>query len=200
PTFLQVVQGVTPTMSGVHMLPMVAGMLIASTGSGQIVSRTGRWQVFPIAGTAVTTLGLLLLHQLDQNSSTGALSAFFVVVGLGLGLVMQVLVLIVQNAVSYEDLGVATSGATFFRSIGASFGVAVFGTIFAARLGDELAAAFRGAQLPPGVTPAALEADPRGIDALPAALRPDAVHAYAVAITDVFLYAVPVALAGFVLA
>src|SRR5690606_26789133 len=119
---------------------------------------------------------------------------------LGLGLVMQVLVLIVQNAVSYEDLGVATSGATFFRSIGASFGVAVFGTIFAARLGDELAAAFRGARLPPGVTPAALEADPRGIDALPAALRPDAVHAYAVAITDVFLYAVPVALAGFVLA
>ncbi|NJP52342.1 MFS transporter [Streptomyces sp. SBST2-5] len=200
PTFLQVVQGVTPTMSGVHMLPMVAGMLIASTGSGQIVSRTGRWKVFPIAGTAVTTLGLLLLHQLDENSSTGEMSAFFFVFGLGLGLVMQVLVLIVQNAVSYEDLGVATSGATFFRSIGASFGVAVFGTIFAARLGDELAAAFRGAQLPPGVTPAALEADPRGIDALPAALRPDAVHAYAVAITDVFLYAVPVALAGFVLA
>ncbi|GAA0666827.1 MFS transporter [Streptomyces thermocarboxydovorans] len=200
PTFLQVVQGVTPTMSGVHMLPMVAGMLIASTGSGQIVSRTGRWKVFPIAGTAVTTLGLVLLHQLDENSPTGEMSAFFFVFGLGLGLVMQVLVLIVQNAVSYEDLGVATSGATFFRSIGASFGVAIFGTIFAARLGDELAAAFRGAQLPPGVTPAALEADPRGIDALPPALRPDAVHAYAVAITDVFLYAAPVALAGFVLA
>ncbi|MCT7354005.1 MFS transporter [Streptomyces sp. 15-116A] len=200
PTFLQVVQGVTPTMSGVHMLPMVAGMLIASTGSGQIVSRTGRWKVFPIAGTAVTTLGLLLLHQLDENSPTGEMSAFFFVFGLGLGLVMQVLVLIVQNAVSYEDLGVATSGATFFRSIGASFGVAIFGTIFAGRLGDELAAAFRGAQLPPGVSPGALEADPRGIDALPAALRPDAVHAYATAITDVFLCAAPVALAGFVLA
>ncbi|MEV8591673.1 MFS transporter [Streptomyces sp. NPDC052012] len=200
PTFLQVVQGVTPTMSGVHMLPMVAGMLIASTGSGQVVSRTGRWKVFPIAGTAVTTLGLLLLHQLDENSPTGEMSAFFFVFGLGLGLVMQVLVLIVQNAVSYQDLGVATSGATFFRSIGASFGVAIFGTIFANRLGDELAAAFRGVQLPPGVSPRALEADPRGIDALPAALRPDAVHAYATAITDVFLYAVPVALAGFVLA
>ncbi|MFI9820835.1 MDR family MFS transporter [Streptomyces sp. NPDC052013] len=200
PTFLQVVQGVTPTMSGVHMLPMVAGMLIASTGSGQVVSRTGRWKVFPIAGTAVTTLGLLLLHQLDENSPTGEMSAFFFVFGLGLGLVMQVLVLIVQNAVSYQDLGVATSGATFFRSIGASFGVAIFGTIFANRLGDELAAAFRGVQLPPGVSPAALEADPRGIDALPAALRPDAVHAYATAITDVFLYAAPVALAGFVLA
>ncbi|GAA2581533.1 MFS transporter [Streptomyces roseoviolaceus] len=200
PTFLQVVQGVSPTMSGVHMLPMVAGLLLASTASGQIVSRTGRWKVFPIAGTGVTTLGLLLLHQLDEDSSTLELSGFFLVFGLGLGLVMQVLVLIVQNAVPYEDLGVATSGATFFRSIGASFGVAVFGTIFASRLGDQLTDAFRGAQLPPGVSVGALEADPRGIAALPPGLRPPALHAYAVSITDVFLYAAPVALVGFVLA
>ncbi|MFI6372232.1 DHA2 family efflux MFS transporter permease subunit [Streptomyces sp. NPDC050546] len=200
PTFLQVVQGVSPTMSGVHMLPMVVGLLLASTASGQIVSRTGRWKVFPIAGTGVTTLGLLLLHQLDENSSTVQLSGFFLVFGLGLGLVMQVLVLIVQNAVPYEDLGVATSGATFFRSIGASFGVAVFGTIFAGRLGDELTDAFRGARLPPGVSVDTLEADPRGIAALPPGLRPPALHAYAVSITDVFLYAAPVALLGFVLA
>ncbi|OKK02176.1 MDR family MFS transporter [Streptomyces sp. CB02400] len=200
PTFLQVVQGVTPTMSGVHMLPMVAGMLLSSTGSGQIVSRTGRWKVFPIAGTAVTTLGLLLLHQLDADSSTAEMSAYFFVFGLGLGLVMQVLVLIVQNAVPYEDLGVATSGATFFRSIGASFGVAIFGTIFASRLGSELTDAFRGAQLPPGVSADSLEADPRGIAALPSALRPPALDAYATAITDVFLYAVPIALLGFALA
>ncbi|GAA2280890.1 MFS transporter [Streptomyces atrovirens] len=200
PTFLQVVQGVTPTMSGVHMLPMVAGMLLSSTGSGQIVSRTGRWKVFPIAGTAVTTLGLLLLHQLDADSSTAEMSAYFFVFGLGLGLVMQVLVLIVQNAVPYEDLGVATSGATFFRSIGASFGVAIFGTIFASRLGSELADAFRGTRLPPGVSADSLEADPRGIAALPPALRPPALDAYATAITDVFLYAVPIALLGFALA
>ncbi|MFI5566847.1 DHA2 family efflux MFS transporter permease subunit [Streptomyces sp. NPDC051740] len=200
PTFLQVVQGVTPTMSGVHMLPMVAGMLLSSTGSGQIVSRTGRWKVFPIAGTAVTTLGLLLLHQLDADSSTAEMSAYFFVFGLGLGLVMQVLVLIVQNAVPYEDLGVATSGATFFRSIGASFGVAIFGTIFASRLGSELTDAFRGTRLPPGVSADSLEADPRGIAALPPALRPPALDAYATAITDVFLYAVPIALLGFALA
>ncbi|RSM90897.1 MDR family MFS transporter, partial [Streptomyces sp. WAC 01420] len=200
PTFLQVVHGITPTMSGVHMLPMVAGMLLSSTGSGQIVSRTGRWKVFPIAGTAVTALGLLLLHQLDAHSSTALMSTFFFVFGLGLGLVMQVLVLIVQNAVPYEDLGVATSGATFFRSIGASFGVAIFGTIFATRLGDELTAALRGTDLPPGVSPGTLEADPRGIEALPAALRPPALDAYSNAITDVFLYAVPVALLGFALA
>ncbi|MBT2422644.1 MFS transporter [Streptomyces sp. ISL-22] len=200
PTFLQVVQGVSPTMSGVHMLPMVAGMLLSSTGSGQIVSRTGRWKVFPIAGTGVTTLGLLLLHQLDVDSSTWEMSVFFFVFGLGLGLVMQVLVLIVQNAVSYEDLGVATSGATFFRSIGASFGVAIFGTIFATRLDDKLVEAFRGARLPPGVSLEGLEADPRGIAELPVDLRPGALQAYASSITDVFLYAAPVALLGFVLA
>ncbi|MFB9353017.1 MDR family MFS transporter [Streptomyces heliomycini] len=200
PTFLQVVHDITPTMSGVHMLPMVAGMLLSSTGSGQIVSRTGRWKVFPIAGTAVTTLGLLLLHQLDARSSTAVMSLFFFVFGLGLGLVMQVLVLIVQNAVPYEDLGVATSGATFFRSIGASFGVAIFGTIFASRLGQELTDAFRGQRLPPGVSADSLKADPRGIAGLPPALRPPALDAYATAITDVFLYAVPVALLGFALA
>ncbi|WP_309058936.1 MFS transporter [Streptomyces sp.] len=200
PTFLQVVQGVTPTMSGVHMLPMVAGILLASTGSGQIISRTGRWKVFPVAGTAVTTLGLLLLHQLDAHSSAAVMSLFFFVLGFGLGLVMQVLVLIVQNAVPYEDLGVATSGATFFRSIGASFGVAVFGTVFAGRLGDKLTDALSGARLPPGISADSLEADPRGIAALPPALRASAVDAYASAITDVFLYAAPVAVLGFVLA
>ncbi|MEU9168999.1 MDR family MFS transporter [Streptomyces sp. NPDC048420] len=200
PTFLQVVQGVSPTMSGVHMLPMVFGLLLSSTVSGQIVSRTGRWKVFPVAGTAVTTLGLLLLHRLDETSATWVMSAYFCVFGLGLGLVMQVLVLIVQNAVSYEDLGVATSGATFFRSIGASFGVAIFGTVFANRLGEKLADALRGVQLPPGVSVPGLESDSRGLAELPASARPEALHAYAASITDVFLYAAPVAFLGFVLA
>ncbi|MFB8267842.1 MULTISPECIES: MDR family MFS transporter [unclassified Streptomyces] len=200
PTFLQVVQGVSPTMSGVHMLPMVIGLLLSSTASGQIVSRTGRWKVFPIVGTGVTAVGLLLLHQLDENSSTGEMSAYFFVFGLGLGLVMQVLVLIVQNAVSYEDLGVATSGATFFRSIGASFGVAIFGTVFASRLGDKLTAALAGRSLPPGIDVNALQSDPRGISALPPALRGPVLHAFASSITDVFLYAAPVALVAFALA
>ncbi|MGW6152662.1 DHA2 family efflux MFS transporter permease subunit [Streptomyces sp. NPDC055144] len=200
PTFLQVVQGVSPTMSGVHMLPMVIGLLLSSTASGQIVSRTGRWKVFPVVGTGVTALGLLLLHQLDETSSTGEMSAYFFVFGLGLGLVMQVLVLIVQNAVSYEDLGVATSGATFFRSIGASFGVAIFGTIFASRLGDKLTDALAGRSLPPGIDVNALQSDPRGIGELPPALRGPVLHAFASSITDVFLYAAPVALVAFVLA
>ncbi|KQX53136.1 MULTISPECIES: MFS transporter [unclassified Streptomyces] len=205
PTFLQVVQGVTPTMSGVHMLPMVAGMLITSTASGQIVSRTGRWKVFPLAGTALTALGLLLLHKLTETSSTWVMSVCFFVFGAGLGLVMQVLVLVVQNAVSYEDLGVATSGATFFRSIGASFGVAVFGTLFTSRLTGKLGDVFAdataaGQTLPPGVGPEQVAADPRAIAALPAELRPSVLHAYATSITDVFLYAAPVVLVAFVVA
>ncbi|CAM5596221.1 Drug resistance transporter, EmrB/QacA subfamily OS=Streptomyces sp. ACT-1 OX=1609288 GN=SACT1_5481 PE=4 SV=1 [Streptomyces griseus subsp. griseus] len=200
PTFLQVVHDITPTMSGVHMLPMVFGLLITSTGSGQIVSRTGRWKVFPILGTAITAVGLLLLHQLDENSSTWLMSAFFFVFGSGLGLVMQVLVLVAQNSVSYEDLGVATSGVTFFRSIGSAFGVAIFGTIFANRLTGQLTDALAGQPLPPGVDAGRLAADPRAIGQLPADLRPGVLGAYSTSITDVFLYAVPVVLLAFVLA
>ncbi|WP_405645478.1 DHA2 family efflux MFS transporter permease subunit [Streptomyces uncialis] len=200
PTFLQIVRGVTPTMSGVHMLPMVVGLLLSSTVSGQIVSRTGRWKVFPVAGTGITTVGLLLLHRLDAHTGTAETSVYFFVFGLGLGLVMQVLVLIAQNSVTYEDLGVATSGVTFFRSIGAAFGVAVFGSVFAGRLQDALADALAGRNLPAGVDPASLAADPRGLDQIPAALRPAVLDAFSSSITEVFLYAAPVALLGFVLA
>ncbi|MFI0910870.1 MDR family MFS transporter [Streptomyces abikoensis] len=200
PTFLQVVHGVSPTLSGVHMLPMVAGLLIASTGSGQIVSRTGHYKVFPIAGTAVMTIGLLLLHRLDPAVSTATMSAYFFVFGFGLGLVMQVLVLIVQNSVGYEDLGVATSGATFFRSIGASFGVSIFGTIFTSKLGPRISDALAGVPLPPGVTPEALKSDPRLLHRLPPAQRTGVLAAYSQSITDVFLYAVPPALLAFALA
>ncbi|MFG3287084.1 DHA2 family efflux MFS transporter permease subunit [Streptomyces sp. NPDC048111] len=200
PTFLQVVQRISPTMSGVHMLPMVLGMLLTSTGSGQIVSRTGRWKVFPIAGTALTTIGLLLLHRLTETSPTWEMSLYFFVFGAGLGLVMQVLVLVVQNAVDYADLGVATSGATFFRSIGASFGVAIFGTIFTNRLTGKLSDALAGQPLPPGVGPAAISADPHRIAQLPPAAQPAVLHAYATSITDVFLYAAPVVLLAFVTA
>ncbi|MFJ9697341.1 DHA2 family efflux MFS transporter permease subunit [Kitasatospora sp. NPDC101183] len=200
PTFLQVVQQVTPTMSGIHMLPMVIGMLLTSIGSGQIVARTGHYRIFPIAGTAVTAIGLLLLSRLDEHSSTGEMSLYFLVFGLGLGLVMQVLVLIVQNSVGYEDLGVATAGATFFRSIGASFGVSVFGTVFASGLRSRLADALAGLPLPPGFSPEAVTADPRVIAGLPAAAQAGVHHAYAESITRVFLYAVPVAVVAFVLA
>ncbi|MCL7377158.1 MFS transporter [Streptomyces sp. 35G-GA-8] len=198
PTFLQVVQGVSPTLSGVHLLPMVLGLLITSTLSGQIVSRTGRWKVFPVLGTGITALGLLLLHQLTEFTGTWVMSAYLFVFGAGLGLVMQILVLAVQNSVSYQDLGVATSGATFFRSIGASFGVAVFGTIFSNLLHGKINAALAGKALPPGVAPADISADPHAITLLPPALRPPVLNAFSTSITDVFLYAAPVVLLAFV--
>lgn len=198
PTFLQVVQGVSPTLSGVHMLPMVIGLLLTSTASGQIVSRTGRWKVFPIAGTALTTVGLVLLHQMEPDSGEWAVSVYFFVFGAGLGLVMQVLILAAQNAVSYRDLGVATSGVTFFRSIGASFGVAIFGTIFTNRLTGLLASALAGQDVPPGADADAIAADPRAIAELPEALQPTALAAYSTSITDVFLYATPVLILAFV--
>ncbi|MEW2518220.1 MDR family MFS transporter [Actinacidiphila alni] len=200
PTFLQVVHGFSPTLSGVHMIPMVIGMLLSSTGSGQIVSRTGHYKVFPIAGTAVITVGLLLLHTLDESTSTWVMSLYFLVFGLGLGLVMQVLVLAVQNAVGYEDLGAATSGATFFRSIGASFGVSLFGTIFANRLADKLSSAFSGTSLPAGVDPSQFQADPKAVGSLPESVKGPVLHAYSASITTVFLWAVPIVLVGFVLA
>nr|WP_312892666.1 MDR family MFS transporter [Allostreptomyces psammosilenae] len=199
PTFLQVVDGVSPTMSGVHMLPMVLGMLLTSIGSGQIISRTGRYRLFPIIGTAVTAGALLLLSTMDETTGAWTRSLYFLALGLGLGLVMQVLVVAVQNVVDYRDLGTATSGVTFFRSIGASFGTAVFGAIFASRLTDHLADALRGVVLPPGFDPSAAQSDPRLSEALPPAVQRDFLHAYAESIGNVFLYAVPVALAAFLL-
>ncbi|MDT0306075.1 MDR family MFS transporter [Streptomyces sp. DSM 44917] len=200
PTFLQVVHGISPTLSGVHLLPMVLGLLLTSTLSGQLISRTGRWKLYPVAGTAVTALGLLLLHRLDARSGDAEMSLTFAVFGLGIGLVLQVLVLAVQNAVGYANLGVATSGVTFFRSIGAAFGVAVLGTAFTGRLEDLLRDALRGAPLPPGVTPDSLLHDPRGIGELPGAVRERVLGSYSTAITDVFLYAVPVVVLAHLLA
>jgi Na+/melibiose symporter-like transporter len=134
PLFLQVVKGASPTGSGLQLLPLMGGLLITSIGSGQLITRTGRYKPFPIAGTAVMTVGLYLLSTMDPTSSQIEIFGFMFVLGLGLGMVMQVLVLAVQNAVDYSDLGVATSGATLFRSIGGSLGTAVLGAIFSNRL------------------------------------------------------------------
>src|SRR6266516_2767571 len=134
PLFLQIVQGASPTVSGLRMLPIMLALLLTSIASGQLISRWGRYRVFPIAGTAVLAVGLLLLSRLEPSSSVLRSSLGMLVLGLGLGMVMQVLVLVVQNAVEYRDLGAATSATTFFRSVGGSFGVAVFGTVFASRL------------------------------------------------------------------
>jgi EmrB/QacA subfamily drug resistance transporter len=139
PLFQQVVRGLSPTESGLQLIPVMAGLLVSSTISGQVIARTGRYKAWPIAGTAVAGGGLLLLSSLDATTGTWTAGWHMLVLGLGLGMVMQVLVLAVQNAVDYEQLGVATSGATLFRSIGGSLGTAVLGAIFTHELGVSTA-------------------------------------------------------------
>src|SRR5687767_11404104 len=139
PLFLQVVKGSSPTASGMEMLPMMGGMLVSSIASGQLISRTGRYKIFPILGTAIMTVALALLARTGVDRSLARLLGMMLLLGLGMGLVMQVLVIAVQNAVDYRDLGVATSGNSLFRSIGGSVGTAVLGAIFATRLTAELA-------------------------------------------------------------
>ena len=199
PLFLQVVHGVSPTLSGVYLLPMVGGLLITSITSGQLIARTGRYRIYPIIGTAVMSFALFLLSRLDEHTSTAYLSLSLFALGFALGLILQVLVIAVQNSADFEDLGAATSGVTFFRSIGGSFGVSVFGAVFSNRLASELAAALRGVRVPSGFSVASAQASPALLKRLPAALRADILHAYSLALHPVFLYAIPVGLAAFVL-
>ncbi|GAA1567273.1 MFS transporter [Actinomadura kijaniata] len=199
PLFLQVVHGVTPTMSGVHLLPMMVGMLVASIGSGQLISRTGRYRIFPIVGTPIVAAALYLLSRMDERSTTLAMSLKFALLGFGIGLVMQVLVIAVQNRARYEDLGAATSGVTFFRQIGGSFGVAVFGSVFANRLAENMTDLVRRGGVPANFDASAVQANPALMERLPARARADILHAYSEAIHTVFLWAVPVAIVAAVL-
>jgi EmrB/QacA subfamily drug resistance transporter len=199
PLYLQVVRGVSPTISGVYLLPMVLGLLLTSVASGQLISRFGRYKVYPIVGTACMTLALYLLSTLTETTTSLVLDVYFAVLGLGLGLILQVLVIAVQNSADYADLGVATSSVTFFRSIGGSFGVAIFGSIFSSRLAVNLAAALHGTPLPPGFSAAGAQVNPAALKRLPGPLHADILHAYVLSFHTVFLGAVPVAAATFVL-
>ncbi|WP_402468358.1 MDR family MFS transporter [Isoptericola aurantiacus] len=198
PLYLQTVKGSSPTMSGLEMTPMMLGMLITSIGSGQLITRTGRYKIFPILGTAVTACGLYLLSLMDRDTTTLQSGLSMFVLGMGLGMVTQVLVIAVQNAVAYRDLGTATSGATYFRTIGSSVGVAVFGTIFANQLVTNLTAGVPGqAQGPCG--PEALGASVDGLGQCPPEVQDWFLDGYADTLQTVFLWAVPVALVAFAL-
>ncbi|OBG14502.1 MFS transporter [Mycolicibacterium celeriflavum] len=193
PTFMQFVDGVSATESGLRTLPMVAGMLITSIGSGSIVGRTGRYKVFPVAGTAVMAVAFLLLSGMDAATSTWQQSLFLFILGTGIGLCMQVLILVVQNTSSFADLGVATSGVTFFRTIGSSFGAAIFGSLFANFLASRIGPALAASGAPP------LAADsPQALHTLSPEMAAPIIDAYADSLGRVFLYVVPVAVVGFV--
>jgi EmrB/QacA subfamily drug resistance transporter len=196
PTYLQYVDGVSATASGLRTLPMVAGLFTTSILSGVLVSRTGRYKVFPIAGGAVMALGLFLMSTMDSGTNAWLASAYMFVLGLGIGLSMQVLTIVVQNTVAYGDLGTATSGVTFFRTLGSSFGTAIFGTLYSNQFGPNLREALATV---PGV-PAAAAQSPASLKALPAAQAAPIIDAYAHTIDYVFRWVVPVALLGFLVA
>jgi EmrB/QacA subfamily drug resistance transporter len=196
PLYLQVVKGVSPTSSGMQMIPMMGGMLVTSIVSGQLISRTGRYKIFPLLGTAVMTTGLYLLSRLSTGSSTVTASLLLLVLGVGLGLVMQVLVIAVQNAVDYRDLGVATSGATLFRLVGGSLGTAILGAVFAARLSAHLA------RLIPAAAGggAAHNLSVQALSRMPTGVRATYAQAFTASLGIVFLVATIVCAVGFLLA
>jgi hypothetical protein len=185
-----------------QMLPLMGGMLTTSILTGQLISRTGRYKKYPIAGTAVMTVGLFLLSRMSEGTTMNQALLIMLVLGAGLGLVMQVLVIAGQNAVDYRDLGVATSGATMFRLVGGSLGTAALGAIFSARLSKELstvasAAVLNGAH---GPAPGLSGLSPASIAALPPAVRAVYSGAFSSALSTVFLVAAVIAFTGFLLA
>ena len=195
PLYLQIVKGVNPTVSGLRLLPLLIGLLLTSVGSGQLISRTGNYKVFPIIGTALITIGLLLLSRLGPDTSWLDASLYMFVFGAGLGSVMQVTVIAVQNTVDYKELGVATSGVTYFRLIGGSFGAAVFGSIFSNRLDANIADYLGGVALPAGVSSETLSPDV--LSKLSPAVHDAFIQAYADSLETVFLAAAPVAAVAF---
>ncbi|MER5279798.1 MFS transporter [Streptomyces sp. NPDC002809] len=196
PTFLQMVDGATATESGLLMLPMMGGIVGASVVSGQLISRTGRYRVYPIAGSAISAVGMWLLSRLETDTPRFEYSIAQAVLGLGIGLIMPVLVLAVQNSVRPADLGTATSANNYFRQIGGSVGAAVFGTLFAGRLADALAV-----RLPSGAgLPDPESITPQLVHAMEPALRDAYIQAYADAMPRIFLYLVPVLVLGLFIA
>jgi EmrB/QacA subfamily drug resistance transporter len=199
PQYLQIVKGDGATNSGLLLVPMMVGLLITSIVSGQLISRTGRYKIFPILGTAVAVVGLFLLSTMGAATPPVVTAAYMVVLGLGLGGVMQVLVVVVQNSVTQRDIGVATSTATFFRSMGGSIGVPIFGAIFSnvliGKLVTDLPKGFHLGGLAGGIG----NASPQVLDKLPAAIHSGVVHAFSQSLGSVFLAGVPFAVIAFVL-
>jgi EmrB/QacA subfamily drug resistance transporter len=196
PMYLQVVDGMSPTESGLAMLPMVVGIFSTSISSGQMMSRTGRYKIFPILAAAVIAGALFLLASLDAGTPYWQAAVAMYVMGAGLGLQMQILVTVVQNAVDRRHMGAATSSVTFFRQMGGSFGTAVFGAIITSRLAVHLREFLPS--LPAAAAPNT--SDVQAIRSLPAQVQEPVIHAFSLSMHDAFLSAVPVVLLALVVA
>jgi len=199
PLYLQLVQGSSPTQAGLQLLPMMAGLLVASVVSGRLISKMGRYKIFPIIGTAVAAIGMYLLSTIQVDTPYWKLALYLLLLGLGIGNVMQVLVIAVQNSVNPRDVGVATSGSTFFRSVGGTIGTALFGAVLTSRLAEELTT-----HLPAGAASSAnvsnMTSAMSKIAELPPTIKPVVLEAFTGALSSVFLTAVPILIVAFVFA
>ncbi|WP_237687345.1 MDR family MFS transporter [Arthrobacter jiangjiafuii] len=197
PTFLQMVNGASATQSGLMMLPMMGGLLLTSIGTGQLISRTGSYKIYPVLGCAVIITGLVMLSRISADTPYSFTAAGMLVMGLGVGCLMQNLVLIVQNSVPPRDMGTAISAANYFRQIGASFGIAVFGSVFISRLSEQMAAAPPGAG---GLAAGGINSlSPELLRSLPDPVRGFVAGAFGQALPPIFLLGVPVVAAALVL-
>ncbi len=197
PLYQQTVQGESPTISGLALTPMMLGVTVTSIVAGQVTTRTGRYKIFPVLGGAIMGLGMFLLTNLDVTTTRATSAIYYVVLGLGMGFLMQMVSLIAQNSVEQKDMGVASSARMFFQQIGGSLGVAAFGAVFARKLTESLAAAAgTGAH----VSASGGQLNPAVVNSLPAAVKHDVFFAIAHAVQSVFIWALPAAVVIFVLA
>jgi len=200
PLYLQLVDGVSAMVSGLLMIPMMVGVLGASILSGQVVSRTGRYKVFPVVGSALVVLGMWLLSQLDLHTPHLTMSLYVVVLGAGMGMTMQVMVLAVQNAVPAAQMGAATAAVTFFRSLGGAFGTALFGAVFIARLSHWIADLVPGAGGSSIHVGGSFSMSPTQLHAYPSAVQHGILESFVRSLHSVFLLGVPLATVMFALA
>ncbi len=197
PLYQQTVQGASPTLSGLMLTPMMLGVTVTSIVAGQVTTRTGRYKIFPILGGAIMGLGMYLLTGLGVDTTKTTSALYYVVLGLGMGFLMQMVSLIAQNSVQQKDMGVASSARMFFQQIGGSLGVAAFGAVFARRLTESLAAA---AGTGVHISASGGQLDPATVDKLPTVVKHDVFVAIAHAVQGVFIWALPAAVLIFLLA
>jgi EmrB/QacA subfamily drug resistance transporter len=196
PLYQQTVQHASPTGSGLLLIPLMLGSMVTSLISGQVTSRTGRYKILPILGGAIMTIGLFMLTHLSVTTTKLTSALCFVVLGIGMGFLMQITSLIVQNSVSQQDMGVASSSRAFFQQIGGSLGVSLLGVIFFRRFASAMATMLPGAH----VAASSANLDPSTINSMPDAVRNAAFHAISHAIDGVFWWTIPATLGVFLLA
>lgn len=199
PLYQQAIRGYSPTKSGLLMLPLIIGLLVASVTSGRLTSKTGKYKPFPIIGTLILVFGLWLFSHLTLTTSEWVLGSWMLVIGAGIGLFMQIMTLAIQNAVDHSQLGTATSAAIFFRSLGSSFGGAVFGTILISRLSHYLLAAFPAVNGRSPINVSAIRTG-AGLHNLPPTQSHQVLEAFVRSFHDMFILTMPVALLAFVVA